>query len=806
MAVKQTAKQRLTSLINKGLVILDGSTGVALQRRGMPKGACPEKWALDNPSHLSELQKEYIYSGTQILYTFTLGGTRTKLDEFGIGKDVLKINEGLAKISKSVAGNKALVAGDIGPTGHFPKPFGDLAFEDCVNIYKEQVKGLLKGGVDLFVIETMIDIQETRAAVLAVKESCDKPVIASMTFDKDMRTLTGTDPVTALITLQSLGADVVGVNCSTGPAEMVGIIEIMKPYAKVPLMAKPNAGLPKLVDGETVFEMDARSFASYTKPFLKAGANMLGGCCGTSPAYIAGVSTNAKKIKPAVKKVTATSCLTSARRTVFISSNEPLTIIGERINPTGKKQLQDELKAGKTEEIRKFAAEQAEKGALVLDVNVGMPGINEKETMIKTVELLSSLSELPLCIDSSSPDIIEAALRVYPGRALINSISGEPEKMKKLLPVAAKYGAMFILLPLGSRGVPETAEKREAIIDRVSASARKYGFTNMDIIIDGLVMTVSSDQNAAKETLKLISWASKNGYNSTIGLSNVSFGLPERVYVNAAFLAMASDRGLTMAIANPSLDLLMNLKSAADVLTMKDKNSRDYIKRFSNKTQGMETKAHGNVKKYTIHDAIVSGNTESITALVQEALKSGEKPKDIVDLVLIPAISQVGDLYEKKTYFLPQLIASADAMKKAFTILEPLLAQNPGQSSGKKVKVVIATVKGDIHDIGKNIVVLMLKNYGFEVYDLGKDVDVSTIIREAREKGADIVALSALMTTTMVEMKIVIDYAKQQGVKCKFMIGGAVVTEAYAREIGADGYSKDAYDAVKLAKKLSNTK
>ncbi len=806
MAKKANSKDRLKKLISKGLVILDGSTGVALQKRGMPKGACPEKWALENPKHLMELQKEYLLSGTQILYTFTLGGTRIKLDEFGMGSETLRINEGLARLSKKVAGTKALVAGDIGPTGRFPKPFGDMPFEECINIYKEQVKGLLKGGVDLFVIETMIDIQETRAALLAVKESCDKPVIVSMTFDKDMRTLTGTDPVSALITLQSLGADVVGVNCSTGPAEMVKVIKMMKPYAKVPLMAKPNAGLPRLLDGQTVFDMDAKSFASHTKAFLSAGCNMLGGCCGTSPAYIASMVLSAGRTKPAKTEIIGTSCLTSARKTVFISPDIPVTIIGERINPTGKKQLQEELKAGKTEEVRKFAVEQAEKGALVLDVNVGMPGINERETMIKIVEMLGSLSDLPLCLDSSSPDVIEAALRVYPGRALINSISGEPEKMKRMLPIAAKYGAMFILLPLGGKGVPATAKERIAIIGKVAAESKKYGFTSKDIVIDGLVMTVSSDQKAAGETLKLIEWAGTNGYNSAVGLSNVSFGLPERAYVNAAFLAMAVNRGLTMAIANPSLDLLMNVKAAADVLTAKDRNSENYIKRFSSVAahpSGLKAGPKGAIDNLqAVHEAVIGGNAESIQEHIQASLKEGNKPKDIVDLILIPAISQVGDLYEKKTYFLPQLIASADAMKAAFKILEPLLALEPGKKE-KKTAIVVATVKGDIHDIGKNIVALMLKNYGFDVIDLGKDVDEFAIIRAIKDSGAKIAALSALMTTTMVEMKTVIALAKKQGIKCKFMVGGAVVTESFAKEIGADGYSKDAYEAVKTARKLA---
>jgi len=479
-----------------------------------------------------------------------------------------------------------------------------------------------------------------------------------------------------------------------------------------------------------------------------------------------------------------------------------VVVVGERINPTGKKQLQEELKSGKTEEVRKFAFEQAQRGAQVLDVNVGMPGIIEKDVMVKTVELLSSLSELPLCIDSPSLEVIEAALRIYPGRALINSISGEPEKMTKLLAIAAKYGAMFVLLPLGGKGVPETAEKRQLIVDKVFTAAMKFGFTNKDIIIDGLVMTVSANQDSAAETLKLISNSSKNGFGTIVGLSNVSFGLPERGYINSAFLAMAVDRGLTMAIANPSLELLMNVKAAADVLTMKDKKSEIYIKRFAETQGGLGSKSSKPATQETIYDAVVNGNPESIKKLIEQALKAGEKPSDIVDNKLIPAISFVGDLYEKKTYFLPQLIASADAMKAAFVIVEPLLKSEAGKKIEKKI-VLIATVKGDVHDIGKNIVALMLRNYGFEVIDLGKDVSATTIISKISQTGAKLVALSALMTTTMIEMKTVINLAKKQGIKCRFMIGGAVVTDAYAKEIGADGYSKDAYDAVKLAKKLS---
>ncbi len=796
-----TKKDFLNRLKNK-ILILDGSSGVELQKRGMPAGVCPEKWALDNCKKLIELQTEYIKSGSEIIFTFTFGGNPIKLEEFGLKDKTFEINKKLAEISKKAAGNKALVAGDIAPTGHFPRPFGEISFESMVDIFKEQVKGLLAGGVDLFVIETMMDIQEARAAVLAVKETCELPIMVSMTFDKEQRTLTGTDPVSALITLQSLGIDAFGANCSTGPKEMLEVIKLIKPYSKIPIFAKPNAGLPKLVNGKSYFEMQAAEFCTFAGPFADAGVNLLGGCCGTSPEYIALTAKQLKNVKPIIlKNKPSFSAVTSARKTVFFGPEFPLTIIGERINPTGKKQLQTELKEGKTAEIRRFAEEQAAAGAKILDVNTGMPGIDEKVAMTQTIELLSNLSELPLCIDSSSPEVIEAALRIYPGRALINSISCEKNKTDKLLPVAAKYGAMFILLPIDEYGIPQDANKRIKIAQNLIKYAGNFGYTEKDIIVDGLVMTVSSDQKAAKITLEVIKKFSDLGINTTCGLSNVSFGLPERGFINAAFLAMAVNNGLTTAIANPSTELLMNIKAASDVLNTTDKNSSAYIAHFGKITK---TEIHAQDNRPTnelIREAVIKGNKEKISYFIESAIKQGISPQNIVDEILIPAINHVGELFDKKHYFLPQLIQSAETMKAAFSIIEPMLKKQANSENNKKV--VIATVKGDIHDIGKNIVSLMLKNYGFEVFDLGKDVSAEEIIKKAKETGAHIIGLSALMTTTMVEMKPVIELAKKEGLTAKIIIGGAVVNQAFADEIGADGYSKDAYDAVKLAKELT---
>lgn len=792
-------------LTQEKVIILDGATGTQLQKRGMPAGVCPEQWVIEHPEVIIDVQKAYIDAGADIVYTCTFGGNRVKLDEFGLGEKTFEFNKRLAQLSRQAAGSKALVAGDIAPTGRFIKPFGDMLFEECVDAYKEQVEGLLEGGVDLFVIETMMDIQEARAALLAVKESCSLPVMVSMTYDSDKRTLTGTDPVTALITLQSMGADAVGCNCSTGPTDMIEIIKLMKPYAKVPLLAKPNAGLPKLINGVSVFDMGAEEFGSYTADFAEAGVTLLGGCCGTSPEYIRELFIRSFGLTPKSVQSKTYCALTSSRKTVFFGEDMPVTVVGERINPTGKKKLQEELRQGMISEVQHLAEEQIGKGAQILDVNVGMPGIDERKTMIEVVEHLNSTVNVPLCLDSSSPEVLEAGLRIFPGRALVNSISFEKQKIEKLLPIAAKYGAMFVLLPLSDDGVPEYMDQRKDIVLKVFEEAQKYDYKKNDIVVDGLVMTVSSNQKAALETLKLIEWCSREfGCSTIMGLSNVSFGLPERSWVNAAFLAMAVDRGLTLAIANPSSDVLMNIKMACDVLSARDNGSINYISRFAGEKHIHEPEK--NTEERTsdrIYDAIIKGKKEEIVELIGFAIKEKIPPEDIVDRLLIPAINEVGMLFDEKKYFLPQLIRSAETMKIGFDQVEPLLKAEGIQKKKEETTIILATVKGDIHDIGKNIVGLMLKNYGFKVHDLGKDVSAERIVSEARRTGAQIVGLSALMTTTMVEMKEVISLAKKEKLNCRFMIGGAVVNEDYAREIGADGYSKDAYEAVALAKKLT---
>lgn len=792
---------KIKNLLGRQMLILDGATGTELQKKGMPAGVCPEIWCLENPAAIGDIHASYRNAGAQALYTCTFGANRFKLKQYGVQKDVYSVNRDLARLARQAAGSKTLIAGDIGPTGLFIEPFGALPFEEAVDAFREQARGLIDGGCDLIVIETMIDIQEARAALLAVKELSDIFTMVSMTYEKDGHTLGGTPPAAALITLQSLGADAVGCNCSAGPEQMVEFIAAMKPYAAVPLLAKPNAGMPRLDGVKTVFDMDARTFAGFARKLAAAGASLLGGCCGTTPDHIAELAKTLGGRKPAKPRRTSLAALSSARSFLHLEDNQPLVVVGERINPTGKKALQQELLEGKLSIIRQMAQEQEAQGVSLLDVNIGQPGIDEVGTIKKVIGLLATSTRLPLVIDSSRVETIEAALRIYPGRMLINSISGEKEKLARLLPLAAKYGAMFILLPLTDGDIPKTAPHRRGVIESIYRKAQKVGLTKDDFVIDGLTMAVASDSEAARETLATLAWCKKTFKSRTIlGLSNVSFGMPGRPWLNAAFLAMAQYCGLTMAIANPASAELMQVKKAGDTLMAKDKAALNFIHHFSEKpaAEASKTAVRDLSPEEKISAAILEGDRDHIAALCEAVLRTGRSAGQVVDELLIPAIVRVGDLYEKKIYFLPQLMAAAEAMKKALAYLDPYLKEKAAEEKGK---VLLATVRGDIHDIGKNIVALLLKNYGYCVIDLGKDVQDEVIIEAAKKEKPDVIGLSALMTTTMVNMKDVITLARARGIKTDFLVGGAVVTQAYAESIGAS-FAKDGVAAVKMVDQL----
>ena len=835
-------REEFITLSKDHILYLDGATGSNLVKAGMPSGVCPEQWILEHQDVMLQLQKDYVQAGTNILYAPTFTANRVKLAEYHLEKNMTSMIRDLVAISKKAAkstpGHPVYVAGDLTMTGEQLKPMGKMELETLIDIYKEQILCLVDAGADLLVVETMMSLAETRAALIAAKEVCDLPVIATLTFEADGRTLFGTDAKTAAIVLESLGASAIGANCSTGPAQMESIISEMVSHTRIPVIAKPNAGLPFLDEnGTTCYNMEAEEFAEEMEVLVNAGATILGGCCGTTPEFIRQIherfGTDAKVA--ASRRPDGIRYLTSERITHSFGLDDGFFVVGERINPTGKKALQAQLREGSFEKVIQFAEEQEACGAKVLDINMGMSGIDEKASMLRTLEEVSGVTNLPLSLDSSYVEVLEAALRNYPGRALVNSVSLETEKFEKLLPIVAKYGAMFILLPLSDAGLPKDIEEKKEIIHKIYDRALSLGMCKEDIVVDGLVATVGANPKAALETLETIRYCKENGFATICGLSNISFAMPERSFVNTAFLTLAIQAGLTMAIANPSQELLMSCALAADLLLNKQEAALRYIEYaggvrerreekeaelakklalLENQGTTAKTGTAGNAAKETTTDngpqinemqdklktAVLKGNRNGIVKITKEALESGEKPAELLNQVLLPAINQVGEFFDQGKYFLPQLIASAEAMKNSIEVLEPLL--QTGGTGEEMPVVVIATVEGDIHDIGKNLVALMLKNHGFHVIDLGKDVPQAKILESAKEHHAEFIALSALMTTTMQRMREIVAAAKEEGITAKIIIGGAVITQEYADEIGADGYSKDAADAVKLAKSL----
>lgn len=812
-------KKEFREYLSKGAIVLDGATGTNLMAAGMPIGVCPEAWVMEHQDVLYDLQSAYVKVGTNIVYAPTFTGNRIKLEEYGLEDRIEEINTELVRLSKRAVDGKALVAGDMTMTGKQLFPLGDLMFEELVDVYKEQASILDHAGADLFVVETMMSLQECRAAVIAIKEVSDLPIMVTLSYNEDGRTLFGTPPETAVVVLQSLGVDAIGINCSTGPMEMVELVEKMAQYSTVPILAKPNAGLPELEDDKTVYKMTPQEFADAAVALVNAGASIVGGCCGTTPEHIKALSDAVRELPIRKPLERHRRILASERKNVEIDLDGGFIVVGERINPTGKKKLQAELKEGKLDLVRQMAMEQEENGAKILDINMGMNGIDEKEMMKSVIYEVSSTVDCPLCIDSSHVDVIEEALKIYPGRALINSISLESEKIEKLLPVAAKYGAMFILLPLSDEGLPKDAAEKHRIINTVYDKAMALGMAHEDIVVDGLVATIGANPDAAKECYETISYCKNDKKLPTIcGLSNISFGLPERMYVNTAFLTMAICNGLTMAIANPSQELLMNAAFSSDMLLNRPDSDIAYIERMNmlaekkaqyetvvvkkqpDSAAGDSAGTNTNGGNDAIFQAVLKGSKGSILDEVKKVIDAGKKPDEIINESLIPAINEVGELFNKKKYFLPQLIGSANTMKHAIDYLEPLLEKN---DTGENMPtLVIATVEGDIHDIGKNLVVLMLKNYGYNVIDMGKDVPCEDIVNKAIEENAAVIGLSALMTTTMLRMKDVIELCKEKGCSSKVIIGGACITQSYADEIGADGYSKDAAECVKLVEKL----
>ncbi len=808
------------ALVAKRPLILDGATGTELFKRGLPPGAPPELWIRDNPQVIQAVHREYYAAGSDIVLTCTFGANRVKLANHRLENRLQELNVMNARASREVVPDGKFLFGDISATGLLVEPFGPLAFEEAVDIYRQQAAALLEGGVDGFMIETMIDIQEVRAALLAVRDVApDHPVITGLTYDAAGVTLGGTTPDVALVTLQSLGADAVGCNCSTGPDEMLALLERMLPHARVPLFIKPNAGMPCLRDGENHYDLSPKDFSAAVLRGVGMGARIVGGCCGTTPDHIR-ATRQLLDAAPGTARAPARPrrlAVSSSRALVDFSPRDgkdaPLRVVGERINPTGKKAFQAELLAGNLGRVLQFAEEQAAAGADLLDVNLGLGGIDEVKFLRDAVAMLAPAAPLPLVIDSVNPRAMEAALRLYPGRALVNSVSGEKSRLEGILPLAAKYGAAVIVLPVEDGHIPAGAAERMDSVRRILAEAAACGLDAADVIVDGLAMTISADPAAALATLETIRLCREQGLATVLGLSNVSFGMPERTWLNANFLSMGMAHGLTAVIANPSAALLMEAKASADALLDRAGGGLAYIERFAGAAgpgvgAAPKTGAKAAPGPASPPDqaagAVLRGNVKQAAALARGALETGMAAGKLVSDRLVPAIMRAGELFEQGKYFLPQLMLAGEAMRKALEEIEPDLARErvgagPVETKGR---VIMATVEGDVHDIGKNLVTLMLRNHGFDVVDLGKDVAAEAVIAAAREHRPDIIGLSALMTTTLAAMEKTITAVRAAGISVRFMVGGAAVTEHFAAAAGADGFAPDAVAAVKLAGEL----
>lgn len=786
------------------VIVFDGGMGTLLQGAGMPAGQSPEEFGLERPDVVRDAHRRYRDAGAHVVTTNTFGATGYKLPD---SVDPEDCNRRLAALAREAAGDAAFVAGSVGPTGHFVRPLGERTFRELVEAFKAQIRGLAAGGADLILCETHFDLAELRAAIVAAREVCDLPVGASMTFENGL-SLTGTPPLVFLDTVQNMGVDLVASNCSAGPEGLGDVGRAVLPRLSTPLLLMPNAGLPELVDGATVFPMQPEPFAEAVAAFVDLGAQCVGGCCGTTPEHIAVLAKLVQgrcvaRPKPGPSPVILTSRTVSA----MLGVDLPLAVIGERINPTGKKLLTEELQAGQFGEAVRLAAEQVEAGAAVLDVNVGAPMVDEVQLLPALTQELVSRVRLPLSLDSTNADAIEAALEAYPGSALVNSITGESGRMERLGPTCRKFGAPFILLPLEGRKLPVTAAERLALVERLVDQAEAMGVPRRLMVVDALVLTVSSKPESAKACFEVIRQCRERwGLPVMAGLSNVSFGLPARELVNSTFLAMAMANGMAGAIANPSSARLREARATAEVLLNRDPQAERFVTAYAQwkPGEGGEVRAGGPAKKAaaSLREAVVTGDRDGIVPMLEDELKKGRDPFELVDAELIPGITEVGERYERKEYFLPQLLLSAETMQTAFARLRPLL--EGGDADKRRDVVVMATVEGDIHDIGKNIVNLMLGNHGFEVVDLGKDVSAERIVDEAERLGASVIGLSALMTTTMVRMEETVRLAAVRGLKTRIMVGGAVVSQAYADSIGAHGYSDDAVGAVRVAKRLAD--
>ena len=791
-----SVSMNIRDFIKNNIVYLDGGMGTLLQKSGLQPGELPERWNISHPEVIKEIHKSYYDSGSNIVNTNTFGANSLKFGTDELSEIIYHAVKNADEARKASSGNQEkFIALDVGPTGKLLKPLGDLDFEDAVKAFAEVISLGVKYGVDLITIETMNDSYETKAAVLAAKENSDLPIIVTNAYGENGRLMTGADPAVMAAMLEGMGVDAIGANCSLGPKQLMGVMDELLKYCSVPVAFKPNAGLPKSDGKVTYYDVDAEEFAQDIKLAVANGVRIVGGCCGTTPEYIKKVCELTRDMRPKeIEKKTYSVC-TSYNKAVFFG--EKPILIGERINPTGKKRFKQALLENDIGYILQEAVNQQAKGVHVLDVNVGLPGIDEAQMLTNSVCELQCVTDLPLQIDSSDPVAMESALRRYNGKAMINSVNGKEENLNAIFPLVKKYGGFVVALTLDEKGIPSTVDGRMKIARKILLTAALYGINKKDIIFDPLAMTVSADKMSAVTTLETVKKITEQlGCNTSLGVSNVSFGLPSRDLVNAAFFTTAMENGLSAAIMNPYSERMMEAYYSFNVVKGLDENCMDFINFASRQEVQPTAKQESSL---TLKEAIEKGLKEKASEITT-AMLGNSAPLDIVNAHVIPALDNVGKRFEEKKLFLPQLLMSAEAAKASFEVIKATMSADG--SSVKKGSIVIATVHGDIHDIGKNIVKLLLENYGYNVIDLGKNVPPETVLRAVTDNHAPLVGLSALMTTTVPAMEETVKLVKEKAPWCKTVVGGAVLTQDYADKIGADKYAADAMESVRYAESV----
>ncbi|MBR2215671.1 MAG: homocysteine S-methyltransferase family protein [Selenomonadaceae bacterium] len=786
--------------------ILDGAMGTMLQAGGLKQGACPELMNVENPEVVQKIHAAYLAAGANIIETNTFGASPLKLSHYGLSDRADELNAAAVGIARKAIVASSLpgkIAGSMGPTGRFVYPLGDLDFEVAYQNFRRQARALAEAGADYLIIETCIDLQEMRAALLAAKDVCDLPIICQLSYSEDGRTVTGTDPLSAAVTLAAMGADIIGANCSLGPKQLLPIVEELFAATNKPVSVLPNAGMPFLERGVTKFPMQPEEFGTWGRKLAEAGASFIGGCCGTTPAHIKCLADALQGVTLPTAKAKKSLVLTSRSSHIVIDKTLPPRLIGERINPTGRKQMAAEIKNGSLLAVKKEALGQAKAGAHILDVNMGVPGIDQAKAMQEAVTQIAQISPLPLVIDTGDPAALEAGLRAYPGRALVNSVTAEKERLKTFLPLAKKYGAAVLCLPITDEGVPKTAQDRVKVMGAIIEAAKEAGLTDGDFLLDALVMTVSAEPRAALEVLETLRlYREEFGYPTTMGLSNISFGLPNRPLINSVFFAQCLTAGLDAPIMNPYDEAMQNTLAASLALLGHDPGGLSYSQQAVQEKipPAAAALAHRQLAPLAaVKSAIKEGAKDEVADLVEKAIAAGHSGNEITEKALTAAMNELGVAFGAGKIFLPQVLLSAETMRAAFDKIKSLL---PTEEQEKLGTVVMATVKGDVHDLGKNITGALLSNSGFQLIDLGKDVESAAIVKAALENKADIVGLCALMTTTMPEIDKVIVDLRSAGSRAKVMVGGAALTQEYADSAGADAYAKDAVKAVELAKQL----